>query len=76
MKDSTQRVYSTYGEAMDEVERIKSRTQGQGAGAAKMVTKVQKSRYGDGFTVRTFPARFLFHPRLKRLTSPVDYESL
>ena len=74
MRDNLQAVYPSYDEAMKEAERIKR--DGSGDATGSMVTKVQKSPYGSGFIVRTFPASFLVRSRLRRMTQPVEYDSL
>lgn len=74
MRDNLQPVYPSYDEAMEEAERIKRSDSGDGT--RRMVTKVQKSPYGSGFIVRTFPAGFLVRSRLGRMTKPVEYDSL
>ena len=74
MRDNLQAVYPSYEEATEEAERIKRGDSGDAA--ERMVTKVQKSPYGSGFVVRTFPASFLVRSRLRRMTRPVEYDSL
>ena len=71
MRDNLQAVYTSYEEAIEEAERIK-----RSDNAGSLVTKVQKSPYGGGFIVRTFPASFLVRPRLSQMVRSVEYEAL
>ena len=71
MPDSRQAVYSSYEEAIEEAERIKSSNT-----SGRLVTKVQNSPYGSGFIVRTFPASFLVRSSLGQRVRSVEYRSL
>lgn len=71
MRESRQAVYSSYEEAAEEAERIRSSESRE-----RLVTKVQSSPYGSGFVVRSFPVRFLLNPRMKPKTQTGEYRSL
>lgn len=74
MRDNLQAVYPSFEEAIEEAERIKRGDSGDITG--RMVVKVQKSPYGGGFIVRTFPASFLVRSRLSQMVRPVEYDAL
>ena len=70
MPDGRQAVYSSYEEAVEVAERTR-----RAETSGKLVTKVERSPYGGGFIVRSFPASFLVRPRLGRRRL-LEYPSL
>ncbi|MCY3822230.1 MAG: hypothetical protein OXH52_23250 [Gammaproteobacteria bacterium] len=72
MLDNRRVVYPSYEEAAAEAQRIRrSETRG------KLVTKVEKSPYGSGFVVRSFPVSFLVRPHLRSSRKGLmDYSAL
>lgn len=71
MPQSRQAVYSSFEDAFEEAERVKSEESSGG-----LVTKVENSPYGSGFVVRSFPASLLRRRLMRPKNRSVEYRTL
>ena len=66
-------VHPPCAEAFEAAQPLRRANQGGGQSrqGSRAVAKVLRSRYGEGRGARSFPASFLFRPRLKQLIGSI-----